>query len=108
DASYVMFCENLAVRLVDKNAMRGHDIGAEYSDFVQILHRGHSILLLAVVPLLLHLSHMNKDRRVIPACQRSRILECFPGAGVNRMRSGRGMDQRIALPLLQELLGVGE
>ena len=58
--------------------------------------------------LFLHLGNVNEDGRVIFACESGGILQRFLRTGVDRMRRGSGVNQRIALPLLQELLGVGE
>jgi len=73
-ASHVVLRENLAVCLVDEDAVRGNDIGAKHSDFVQVLHWRHPVLLLAVVPFFLHLSDVNQDRRMILARQSRSIL----------------------------------
>ena len=51
---------------------------------------------------------MNQNRRMIFAGQSSGILQRFLRAGINRMRRRSRVNQRVALPLLQELLGIAQ
>ena len=107
-AAHLPLRQNCAVGLIHKNAVRGDDVGTEHADLVQILHRRHSVLLQAVLPFLLHFRGMNQDGRVIFPRQRRRVLKRLLGAGVDRVWRDGGVDQRIALPLFQEFLSVGE
>ena len=103
------FCARVfSIGRVHENAVRGYHVRAEQADLVQILHRRHSVLLLAVFPFFFHFRSVNQDGRVIFPRQRRGILQRLLRAGVDRMGRHRGMNQGIALPLLQELLGVGE
>ena len=103
------FCASVfSIGCVHEDAVRGHHVRAEQADLVQILHRRHAVVLQAVFPLFFHFRGVNQDGRVIFPRQRRRILQRLLRAGVDRMGRRRGVNQRIALPFLQEFLGVGE
>ena len=105
-APYIVLRQNLAIRLVDKDAVCSDDIGAKHSDPFQVLHRRRPIVLLTVFPFFFHFRHVNQNRSMVLSRQSSRVLQGLLRAGINRMRSGRGMDQRIPLPFLQECFRV--
>src|SRR5205823_3029044 len=67
--------QSLAVCAIHKNAMCGYDIWSEYADLVKVLHRRHSVLLLAVLPFFFHLSNVDQNRRMKFARQRCGILK---------------------------------
>ena len=108
DAADLPLRQDLAVRLVDPDAMRREHIWPENSKFVEILHGRGAIFLAAIVQFFLSLSHVNEDRSVVLPCERGRILQCFLGIGVDRMGRNGGVDQRVALPALQKFLRIFE
>ncbi len=108
DAAHLLSRQGLFIGRVHEDAMRGNHIRAEQSDLVQILHRRHSVLLLAVFPLFFHFGSMNQDGGVVFPGQGGGVLQCLPRAGVDRVRRYRGVNQRIALPLLEEFICIGQ
>ena len=107
-AAHLFLRQRLPVSRIHENTVRGHHVRAQEADFVEILHRRHAVVLQAVFPLFFHFGGVNQDGRMIFAGEGGCILQRFLRAGVNRMRRHGGMDQRVALPLLQESFGVGQ
>src|SRR6266851_1742842 len=89
-------------------AMRREHVGPEYSELIEILHRRCAIFLAAIVQLFLRLPNMNQYGGVVLSGERGRILQSFLRTGINGVRCNRGVNQRVALPALQEFFRVFE
>ena len=107
-ASDLPLRQDLAVRLVNKNAMRRDHVWPQDTELVEILHRCGAIFLAAVVQFFLRLRGVNQDRCLVFPRQYGGILQRFLRTRIHRVRRNRGLNERIALPALQESFRVFE
>ncbi len=106
NAAHLSLGENFHIGVVGPDAVGRQDVGAKEFDAFQILHRRGSVFLNAVGKLFAHFRDVDQQRRMIFARHRRRLTQSLLRTCVNGMRSDRGVNQRVALPFLQEFFRV--
>src|SRR5438105_15025895 len=91
----------------EPHAVRGDDVVREKSDRIEVEAGQQSVLPLRDLPqFIARFGDVNQNRRVQLVGESARLLQMLARDEIWRVRRERGRDQRIAMPLLDEVANV--
>ncbi len=91
---------------IDMHAMRGDDLGFEQAEFLHVWHDRHPLFLARVFHLEGGLGNMDMQRHIEFLGEIHARADDLGVGGIRRVRRNGGDDERMTLPLFDELTRV--